>query len=66
LARGISATKKSMQLKFRLFQRTGGVFYWQENGTTKQGSLRTKDRAEGERLLFAMADPSQGGLAEDS
>lgn len=43
-----------MQLKFRLFQRTGGVFYWQENGTTKQGSLRTKDRAEGERLLLAM------------
>ena len=42
-----------MQPKHRLFQRAGGVFYWQENGTTKQRSLRTKDR-EAERLLLAM------------
>ena len=43
-----------MQSKHRLFQRAGGVFYWQENGTTTQRSLRTKDRAEAERLLLAM------------
>jgi integrase len=43
-----------MQAKHRLFQRAGGVFYWQENGTSKRGSLRTKDRAEAERLLLAM------------
>ena len=39
-----------MQLKYRLFQRTAGVFYWQENGTANRGSLRTKDRDEAERL----------------
>jgi hypothetical protein len=43
-----------MQLKYRLFQRAGGVFYWQENGTPNRGSLRTKDRAEAKRLLLAM------------
>lgn len=43
-----------MQSKHRLFQCAGGVFYWQENGTTTQRSLRTKDRKEAERLLLAM------------
>jgi integrase len=43
-----------MQSKHRLFQRAGGVFYWQENGTTKQRSLKTKNRKEAERLLMAM------------
>jgi len=43
-----------MQTKHRLFQRAGGVFYWQENGTNIQRSLRTKDRREAERLLLAM------------
>lgn len=43
-----------MQSKHRLFQRAGGVFYWQENGTTIQRSLRTRDRKEAERLLLAM------------
>ena len=42
-----------MQLKYRLFQRTAGVFYWQENGTANRGGLRTKDRDEAERLLIA-------------
>ncbi|HEX8372160.1 MAG TPA: tyrosine-type recombinase/integrase [Chthoniobacterales bacterium] len=44
----------NMQQKYRSFQRQGGVFYWQENGTSKRGSLKTKDRAEAERLLLAM------------
>lgn len=42
-----------MQLKYRLFQRAGGAFYWQENGTANRGSFRTKDRTEAERLLLA-------------
>ncbi len=42
-----------MQLKYRSYQRAGGVFYWQENGTSNRGSFRTKDRAEAERLLAA-------------
>lgn len=48
-----------MRTKHRLFQRAGGVFYWQENGTTKQRSLKTKDRGEAERLLLAMNEAHQ-------
>jgi hypothetical protein len=43
-----------VQLKYRLYRRRNGVFYWQDNGSKKQGSLRTKDRREAERLLNAM------------
>lgn len=43
-----------MQLKYRFYQRSGGVFYWQENGTSNRGSLRTKDHAEAQRLVQAM------------
>ena len=43
-----------MQLKYRFYQRSGGVFYWQEIGTSNRGSLRTKDRAEAQRLVQAM------------
>jgi hypothetical protein len=35
------------------YQRAAGVFYWQENGTSNRGSLRTKDRAEAQRLVDA-------------
>src|SRR6476620_4910067 len=31
--------------KYRLFQRANGIFYWQDNESGKQGSLRTKDRS---------------------
>jgi hypothetical protein len=41
-------------LKYRLFRRRNGVFYWQENDSAKQGSLRTSDKREAERLLNAM------------
>ena len=34
------------------YQRAAGMFYWQENGTSNRGSLRTKDRAEAQRLLL--------------
>jgi hypothetical protein len=37
--------------KYRLFQRANGVFYWQDNESSKQGSLRTKDRKAAEKLL---------------
>lgn len=43
-----------MQLKYRLYRRRNGVFYWQENDSNRQGSLRTSDRHDAERLLNAM------------
>src|SRR5256885_9435559 len=46
--------EKTVQLKYRLFRRRNGVFYWQENDSCKQGTLRTTDRREAERLLNAM------------
>jgi hypothetical protein len=46
--------EKNVQLKYRLFRRRNGVFYWQDNQSSKQGTLRTSDRREAERLLNAM------------
>jgi integrase len=46
--------EKNVQLKYRLYCRRNGVFYWQENDSAKQGTLRTADRHEAERLLNAM------------
>src|SRR5438477_6453213 len=46
--------EKNVQLKYRLFRRRNGVFYWQENDSSKQGTLRTNERREAERLLNAM------------
>ena len=46
--------EKNVQLKYRLYRRRNGVFYWQENDSAKQGTLRTTDRHEAERLLNAM------------
>lgn len=43
-----------MQLKYRIYRRSNGAFYWQENGTAKQGSLRTKNKHDAQRLLNAM------------
>ena len=43
-----------VQLKYRLYRRNNGTFYWQENNGLKQGSLKTKDRREAETLLNAM------------
>ena len=43
-----------MQLKYRMYRRTNGAYYWQENGTAKQGSLRTKNKQDALRLLNAM------------
>ena len=49
----------NMQRKYRCFRREGGPFYWQENGTSKRGCLKTKNRAEAERLLLAMNEAHQ-------
>jgi integrase len=46
--------EKNVQLKYRLYRRRNGVFYWQENDSRKQGTLRTAERREAERLLNAM------------
>jgi integrase len=46
--------EKNVQLKYRLYRRHNGVFYWQDNSSKKQGTLRTSDRREAERLLNAM------------
>src|SRR4051794_12000168 len=46
--------EKNVQLKYRLYRRRNGVFYWQENDSSKQGTLRTTDKREAERLLNAM------------
>jgi integrase len=46
--------EKNVQLKYRLYRRRNGLFYWQDNGSKKQGTLRTSDRREAERLLNAM------------
>jgi hypothetical protein len=39
--------------RFRMFQRQGGVFYWQDNETKQQGSLGTKDKHSAQKLLHA-------------
>jgi integrase len=46
--------EKNVQLKYRLYRRRNGIFYWQENDSSKQGTLQTNDRREAERLLNAM------------
>ncbi len=51
--------EKHVQLKYRLYRRRNGVFYWQENDSLKQGTLRTNDRREAERLLNAMNESNR-------
>jgi hypothetical protein len=46
--------KKNVQLKYRMYRRHNGGFYWQENHSQKQGLLRTTDRHEAGRQLHAM------------
>jgi len=38
--------------RYRLFQRKSGIYFLQDNTTNKQESLRTRDKAEAERLAF--------------
>src|SRR4051812_15071531 len=46
--------ENSVHLKYRLYRRDNGKFYWQDNDSPRQGTLRTSDRQEAERLLNAM------------
>ena len=39
--------------RYRLYQRANGVYYWQDQESNKQGSLRTKDRKVAEKLLHS-------------
>jgi hypothetical protein len=39
--------------RFRMFQRQGGVFYWQDNQTKQQGNLGIKDKHAALKLLHA-------------
>src|SRR5665213_1971779 len=39
-----------VKARFRMFRRSQ-VFYWQDNHTGKQGSLRTKDQHEARKFL---------------
>ena len=43
--------EKNVQLKYRMYRRRNGIFYWQENDSRKQATLRTSERREAERLL---------------
>ena len=45
--------QNEVRSKYRMFQRQGGVFYWQDNQTRQQGSLGTKDKHAAEKLLHA-------------
>ncbi len=42
-----------MKQRYRLFRRSWGMFYWIDDTTGKQGSLKTKESAEAKRLLHA-------------
>jgi hypothetical protein len=44
---------ETLKNRYRLFRRTNGIYYWQDNTSRRQGSLRTKDRVEAEKLLHA-------------
>jgi hypothetical protein len=46
--------EKNVQLKYRLYRRRKGIFYWQENGSKNQGTLRTRDKRAAEKILHAM------------
>ena len=45
--------QNDVRSKLRMFQRNGGVFYWQDTQTGRQGSLGTKDEHAAAKLLYA-------------
>src|SRR5687767_2337666 len=48
-----------MTQKFRLYRRSNGRFYIEDNATGKQESLGTSDKAEAMRLLLAKNEAAQ-------
>src|SRR5580765_9046233 len=51
-----------MQLKFRLFRRSSGIYFIEDRFTAKQESLRTRDEGEAERLVHARNEAHQQPL----
>jgi len=51
-----------MKLKYRLFRRSNGVYFWEDRHTHQQGSLRTKNKAEAARLLSAKNESHENPL----
>lgn len=51
--------KKVMTQKFRLYRRSNGRFYLEDNTTGKQESLGTSEKAEATRLLLAKNEAAQ-------
>ena len=45
-----------MKERLRLFRRSWGIYYWVDSETGRQGSLRTRNRQEAERILQAMRE----------
>src|SRR4051794_5241064 len=54
--------KETVNLKFRLFRRRGGVYYYENRHTRKQLSLGTKDKTEAIRLLHAQNEAQQNPM----
>jgi hypothetical protein len=42
-----------MKTQYRLFQRSSGIYFIQNNATGKQESLKTRDRATARRIFNA-------------
>ena len=42
-----------MKLCYRLFQRSSGIWFWENRQSRQQGSLQTRDKKEAIRLLNA-------------
>ena len=56
-----------MKERLKLFRRSWGIYYWVDTETGRQGSLRTRNRLDAERLLQTMREtvrvPDQVNLA---
>jgi integrase len=48
-----------MKLKFRIFQRSSGIYFIEDRETGNQESLRTRDKTEASRLLHARNEAEQ-------
>lgn len=48
-----------MKQRFRLFRRTGGVYYLHDSSSNRQHSLHTRDRTEARRLIHARNEAEQ-------
>jgi hypothetical protein len=51
--------KENMKQRYSVFPRPWGVYYYQDNTTGKQGTLKTRDKAEAHRLVAAKNEHEQ-------